>query len=281
MKQILFALLVVSLLFGCAKKDGALDSQVLAKVGNKVITLEDFNTKLASMPPMYQQTLEANKELLLDDIIIESMLHEEALKKNLDKNKEVAQLMEEAKKRIVVARLIKTEVDDKTNVSDSEVETYYNTNKDSFVAPETYRASHILVGTLDEAIRITDQLDAGANFEELATEHSLDITNTRGGDVGYFGLGQMVPEFEDACVKLKVGEVSSAPVKTQFGYHVIKLTDKKESRPLEFGEVKDRIATTLATNKKRGLFDDMVAKLKSRYKITKNAELLETPVSEE
>ena len=142
-----------------------------------------------------------------------------------------------------------------------------------------YRASHILVGTLEEAVKIIDRINTGGDFEELAREHSIDLTSKRGGDVGYFSLGQMIPDFEDACVKLNVGEVSNA-VKTQYGYHIIKLTDKKPPTPLEFSVIKPRIKTLLANQKKRQLFDKVVTGMKEKYSITKNLELLKEDSAE-
>lgn len=279
MKKIVYVLLAVLILFGCARKEEP-SSQVLAKVGNEVITMDDFNRRFTSMPPAYQESLRSNKGLLLEDLITEEILYKEALKRRLDADKEVTDLLLEAKKRIMVARLIQNEVEGKADVSDAEIQDFYNANKDSFLSPETFRASHILLGSLDEAVNVVDQLNNGASFEELAQEFSLDMTKSRGGDVGYFTYGQMVPEFEDACVKLNVGEIVSAPIKTQFGYHIIKLTDRKAPASLEFDQVKDRIEQSLANNKRRKVFDGLVSNLKTGYSIAKNLELLEVPGDE-
>ncbi|WP_459500720.1 peptidylprolyl isomerase PrsA [Bacillus sp. C1] len=105
------------------------------------------------------------------------------------------------------------------------------------------KASHILVNDEKTANDIKKKLDEGASFEELAKEHSEDPgSKENGGDLGYFGSGKMVPEFEDAAYKLNVGEISK-PVKSPHGYHIIKLTDKKELKP--YDEVKDSIRKTL------------------------------------
>ncbi len=89
------------------------------------------------------------------------------------------------------------------------------------------KASHLLVKTEDEAKKLKAEIDNGKNFAELAKQVSLCPSGRNGGDLGYFTKGQMVKEFEDACFSMKVGEVSN-PVKTQFGYHLIQLTDKKD-----------------------------------------------------
>lgn len=276
MRKIFYVALAMIFLFGCAK---AIDtsSGVIAKIGNKAITLDEFNLKFSSLPQAYQDSLKDNKEVLLDDMITEEILYKEALKKKIDKDKEIKVVLEEAKKRIVVARLIQNEIEEQVTVEDAALLEYYNANKDQFMSPEQYRASHILVATLEEAVKIKDQLKkGGSDFSELAEEYSLDVaTKKRGGDVNYFSVGQMVPEFEDACVTLNVGETSDV-VKTQFGYHIIKLTDKKTSGLLEFDSVKEQIRNQLSNNAKRKVFDKLIADLKAEYKITKNLELLKS-----
>jgi len=278
MKKIIYAILITGLLFGCAKDPG---SQVLAKVGNKIITLKEFDDRLAKIPPAYQETLKNRKEDLLDDLILEELLYREAKRRRLASKKEVKELLKEAERSIIVAQLIKDEIDDKVTMTDEEVKEHYDNNKDEFVSPEMFRASHILLASLEEARKITTQVNSGGNFAELAKKHSVDLTNTRGGDVGFFTYGQMVPEFEAACAKLKVGEVTSAPVKTQYGYHIIKLTDKKKPKSLSFEEVKNRIRVSLSNQKKRDIFDSMTENLKSKHKIVKNVELLKEPEIEE
>jgi len=276
MRKVFYVALAMIFLFGCAQvKDTS--SGVVAKVGNKVITLDEFNSKFSSLPQAYQDSLKDNKEVLLDDIITEEILYEEALKKKIDKDKEIKVVLEEAKKRIVVARLIQDEIEEKVAIEDAVLLEHYNANKDQFMSPEQYRASHILVATLEEAVKIKDQLEkGGSDFSELAEEYSLDVaTKKRGGDVNYFSVGQMVPEFEDACVTLNVGETSDV-VKTQFGYHIIKLTDKKPSGLLEFDSVKEQIRNQLSNSVKRKAFDKLISDLKAEYKITKNLELLKS-----
>ena len=278
MKKLVYVVLAILVLFGCARKEAS-ESVVLAKVGEEIITLEKFNEQLSNMPPAYQETLRDNKELLLDDMIIEEILYKEAVKRGLHAEEEVKSILEGARKRIMIARLIKNEVDDKVIIEDEDISDYYRDHKDEFMTPEMFRASHILVGTLEEAVGIVDQLNAGADFEELARKYSLDLTSKRGGDIGYFVLGQMVPEFEDVCVKLNVGEISNA-IKTQFGYHVIKLTDKKDPAPIDFSKAEERIRISLSNRRKRESFDRLVNNLKERSKITKNLELLEPPEEE-
>lgn len=265
---------------GCGKgsamteKPAAKDGTVLARIGDDVITLEEYNQRLSRLPDDIKAVAEKNKAVYLDNLVLETLLYKEALRRDLGKDKELKELFEEAKKRILIARLAKEEVEDKINISEKDLKGYYQEHKDNFVSPELVRASHILVKSLDEAADISDRLNAGAPFEELARQHSLDTTNKRGGDLGYFSAGQMVPEFEDACMRLKVGEISG-PVKTEFGYHVIKMTDRREAKQLEFEEVRNKIESMLVSEKRRLFFDKLVTELKSKSDITINSELIE------
>ncbi|MBO5945593.1 MAG: peptidylprolyl isomerase, partial [Clostridia bacterium] len=110
------------------------------------------------------------------------------------------------------------------NVSDKDLETYYEENKDKFMTEEGVNASHILVDTEEKALEILASIKAGeVTFEEAASQHSSCPSGKSGGNLGDFGRGQMVPEFDTAVFEMQVGEVTETPVKTQFGYHLIKL----------------------------------------------------------
>ena len=248
---------------GCAKRPSPED-KVLAKVSNKVITVKDFKSRIAKLPSYYQGIVDKNKKGYLDETIMEMLLYEDAIRKGLDKDKEVRDVVSEARKKILIAKLIKNEVEDKANVSEDEMKRFYELHKAEFKSPELWRASHILVATEKEAKDILDELSKGASFEELAKARSMDATASRGGDVGYFRAGQLVPDFEKACLKLDVGQLSDV-VHTQFGYHVIKLTDKKEPAIENYEKAKKAIEAELKKQKRRELFDKLVFNLKEKY----------------
>ncbi len=288
MKKVIYLIalcLVVVMAVSCGKqssddvntgqlKSAGTQSPALAAVDGEVITLADFNERVTNLNDEIRAVALENKAAYLDNLVLEILLYKEALKRNIDKDKEMLDIFEEAKKRIIIARLAKDEVEDKAKVNDRDIKVFYDDNKVKFMSPELYRASHILVDTLDEAVEISDKLNAGALFTELARKHSSDTTSARGGDIGYFSKGQMVPEFEDACLKLRTGDVSG-PVKTQFGYHVIKLTDKKPSEPMKFESVKDKIESDLLSKRRAELLDDLITRLKSKASIVINSDLLE------
>lgn len=274
---VLIALMIAGIIVGCGTKENGETGPkgaVLAKIGDDVITLEGFNKDIEALPDNVKMAVKGNKMAYLDNVILESMLHKEALRRGLHDDAEVNDLLVEAKKKIMAARLVQLEVEDKVAISEGEIKDYYKENKAEFMNPELCRASHILVKTMDEAVEISDRLNAGAIFEELAAKHSMDVSSKKGGDIGYFSEGQLIPEIEDACIKLDVNGVSG-PVKSRFGYHIVKLTDRRDAEAVELDGVKDKIKMILTQDKRRVILDELIAKLKSRYKLTINADLLE------
>ena len=279
MKKLIIPVLFVSVILalsGCGNRG----QKVLAKIGDRVITLEEFDKKIERLPKQYQEILKVQKKKFLDEIIREELLHKEALKSKIDKDPETQEVIAEAKKRILVARLIKNRVQDKAFISEEEIKRYYDEHSEEFMLPERWRASHVLVDTPKEAEEIREKLKQGASFEELAEKRSKDAASKKGGDVGYFSKGQLIPEFEKACFELELGELSDV-VKTQFGYHVIKLTDRKSPEVQEFSSVENIIKKDLERKRKTQLLEELIADLQNNTKIAINEELLGGVTAEE
>lgn len=260
---IFFAIAAMVIVPGCGKRRSG-DDRILAKVGNKTITLTDFNERISKLPPSYQGIVEKNRKRYLDEMILETLLYEDAIRNGLEWDDEVRVVLKEARKKILIAKLIKNEIEDNIRVPDSEARQYYEDHKGDFMSQPMWRASHILVSNEKEAQDILSELSRAANFEELARSRSIDGTASRGGDVGYFRTGQVVPEFEKACLELKAGQASGV-IHTQFGYHIIKLTDKKESALESYEKVKPAIENELKKMKRSELFDELVLRLKEKY----------------
>ncbi|MEA3514730.1 MAG: peptidylprolyl isomerase [Nanoarchaeota archaeon] len=178
--------------------------------------------------------------------------------------------------QLYIQRLLEKSVWSGIEVSDKEVQDYYDNNINQFKEGEQVRASHILVETESEAENILSQIRSGSDFEELAQEHSTCPSSEEGGDLGYFAHGSMVPEFEEVAFALKVGEISDV-VETQFGYHIIKLTSKKEGGTSGFDEVKDELTQQLMIGKQRAAEEVYINQLKDMAEIEI---LLEEPVEE-
>jgi peptidyl-prolyl cis-trans isomerase C len=160
----------------------------------------------------------------------------------------------------------------KAAVTEDALQQTYNDAVRSVGGQEEVRARHILVETEDEAKTILDQLKGGADFAALAKEKSKDPGAADGGDLGYFGKEQMVPEFAEVAFKMYPGQLSN-PVKTQFGWHIIKLEDKRTKQPPEFAKVRDQIENFLA----RKAQTDFITKLRQTAKIERLDKPAEAP----
>jgi peptidyl-prolyl cis-trans isomerase C len=280
MKKLTVFVLLIMALFACQKKEAGQTAQsgpFLAKVGNVAITQADYDREFAALPDYAQQMFKGDegKKNFLDEIVKKEILYQEALKKGLDKTPAFTQKVEDFKKLTLISELIGQEVMSKSKVSDQEVKDFYDKHKEDFTTTSQIRASHILVKTEEEANKVLDRLKKGEKFETLARELSLDKESAKhGGDLGFFGRGQMVPEFERAAAGLKVGQVSG-PVKTQFGYHIIKVTAKKTGPVVEFDRVKEVIAQKLAGEQQKEAFDKYIEQIRKNYNVTINKDALQ------
>ncbi|MBQ8321173.1 MAG: peptidylprolyl isomerase [Clostridia bacterium] len=154
------------------------------------------------------------------------------------------------------------------SVSDADAKKYYDENSDKFTAEESVNASHILVDSEEKASELLAKIKAGeVSFEDAAAEHSTCPSGKSGGNLGDFGRGQMVPEFDTAVFAMEVGEISPAPVKTQFGYHLIKLNSKKAAEPMEYEAIKDEIKDALLNEKRRAAYTSKINQLKILYPV--------------
>ncbi|MBE6623570.1 MAG: hypothetical protein E7621_05235 [Ruminococcaceae bacterium] len=152
-------------------------------------------------------------------------------------------------------------------VTDEEAKAFFEENKSELMSGETVNASHILVATEEEANEILAKINAGEiSFEDAARAHSSCPSSEQGGNLGEFGRGQMVPEFDSACFEMAVGEIRG-PVKTQFGFHLIKLNAKNEAKPIEFSEIADQIKQKLMSDKQQAAYRSKINQLKILFPV--------------
>jgi peptidyl-prolyl cis-trans isomerase C len=188
------------------------------------------------------------------------------------------QLRELAQKNIVIDSLLQKEVFSKITVTEADAKKFYDENPDKFKMPERTRASHILVSAdqkatpeekkkaKEKAAAARKRVAAGEDFATVAKTESNCPSASKGGDLGYFGKGQMVPEFEKAAAALKLGELSDV-VETPFGYHVIKVTERKPSETVPFADAKNRIEDYLKSQKAQKPLSDYMAGLRKEAKV--------------
>lgn len=256
-------------------KDQPKGGQTLAEVNGGVITTADFKKEVENLPPYLRpmaETPEGKKELL-DTMIIREIIMQQAKKDGLDKSPEVTEKLDELKKQIIIQTFLKKKVEAQTAISDADLQKFYDQNKDKLKTGEQVRASHILVKSEAEAQDILAQIKKGGNFEQLASKYSIDAAKAKGGDLGWFGKGSMIPEFEKVAFGMKEGEVSGI-VKTQFGYHIIKLTGKRPAGIPPFADVKEQIKAKLLPEKQKEVIEKLKDDLKKSAKYSIKEDVL-------
>jgi peptidyl-prolyl cis-trans isomerase C len=260
---------------GGAVSEGKKEGKVLAEVNSGSITTGDFDRELKNLPEYLKamaDTPQGRKEML-DTMVIRELILQQAAKDGLDKGPEIEEKLQDLRKRLIVESFLKKKVEVESKVSDEELKKFYEQNKDKFKSGEQIRASHILVKTEKEAMDILAQLKAGGKFEELAKKSSVDSSAAKGGDLGWFGKGSMVPAFEKAALALKEGQTSDV-VKSDFGFHIIKLTGKRAAGIRPFEEVKEQIKGAIMPTKQQEIFQKIKEELKKTAKITIKEDVL-------
>jgi len=243
-------------------------NKVLATVGGMPITEEDVNELLMSLGQRGQmyQSPEGRKEILKQLIANKLMLLD--AKRNLfeaeaEFKAQMAKVKDELLSSYAASKVLKS-----VTVSDADARKFYDENPDRFMGEESVNASHVLVKTEQEALELLSKIKSGElSFEDAARNSSTCPSGSNGGNLGDFGRGQMVAEFDSAVFAMEVGEISDAPVKTQFGYHLIKLNSKKDAEIMPYEEISSEIKRILLTEKQRAAFDSKVNQLKILYPV--------------
>ena len=243
-------------------------SKVLANVGGYPITEDDVNEFLLRLGQRGQgYNNPEGRKVILDQLVGNKLLLLDAKRNLLEA--EPAFKAELAKlKDNLLTNYAGEKVISGVAVTDAEAKKYYDENKDKFVSEESVSASHILVDTEEKALELLVKIKAGdISFEDAAKENSSCPSGQNGGSLGEFGRGQMVPEFDKAVFEMEVGTVSEAPVKTQFGYHLIRLDAKKAAEPMAYEQIAEEIKNGLLGEKRQKAYESKINQLKILYPV--------------
>jgi peptidyl-prolyl cis-trans isomerase C len=257
----ILTLMLAAAAYGAPTGPAAAEEKVIATIDGKAITEGDLavaeseiGSDMGTMPP-------AQKRMSLLEFLIDNQLFAEAaeaqkLNEGADFETRLNYLKRRALRELYFEKVIKA------SVSDADARKVYDDQVKLLKPEEEVSARHILVETEDQAKALKAKLDAGADFAQLAKENSKDPgSKDDGGNLGYFGHGQMVPQFEDVVFKLQKGQVSD-PVKTQFGWHLVKVEDRRTKQPPAFEIVKDRIVQSMLLQKAQQTATQLRAKAK-------------------
>jgi peptidyl-prolyl cis-trans isomerase C len=221
---------------------------VIAKIDGVEITQSDLNLAIENLDPQLAQLPDDKKKLAaLSTVIDAKVIAEKARAEKIEDTQDFKNRLEFIVDRELHNAYFKKHVVDA--ITDADVKARYDAEIAKLPPVEEVRARHILVKTEDEAKTVIKELGEGKDFAELAKAKSTDPNKSDGGDLGYFKKGMMVPEFETAAFAMNKGDVSKVPVKTQFGFHVIKMEDKRLAPPPPFEQVKDQVKQIVLRDK--------------------------------
>lgn len=242
------AVVAASLLAGTSVLAFAQDDAVVATVNGQQITASQLTLAESDLDPQFAQLPPEQKRAAALSALIEiRLLSAKAESDGLADKPEFKQRMDFLRQRALHSAVVEQEV--ATGVTEEAVRARYDQEVKAQPPVNEVHARHILVKTKEEADAVVKQLDEGGNFEEIAKEKSTDGAAAQGGDLGYFGPNQMVPEFEKAAFALETGQYTKEPVQTQFGFHVIKVEDKRDQQPPAFDQVKEQVRSLLLRDK--------------------------------
>jgi peptidyl-prolyl cis-trans isomerase C len=280
MKKLVVCLFLALLVISCAKKD---DGKVLATIDGEKITLQEFTKELDKIPMNMKMLVasESGKKNYLDRLVVKKLLLKEASKAKIESDKEFQDRVNDIKEQLLIEALLKKKITADTQMSEDDLKKYYEEHKEEFKKDREINTRHILLKTEEEAKQVQAKVQKGEDFTELAKKYSIDPNvKTTGGEIGFQPKGSLIPEYETAAFKLnKVGQVTGI-VKTQFGFHIIRLEGVKPPSYVPFEEVKDFIKQKNAQEKQKEVLEKYIEELKKNAKITIDEALLKEDKAE-
>lgn len=242
------------------------ENKLIAEVNGVKIYQEDLFNLLAAMEDKARFNSKEGLNVLANELVNQELLLQDAKENKLDNEEEFVKELEIVKNNML-KNYAMHKIFEKVSVSEDEIEDYYEENKDTLFSPVTYTASHILLESEEMADKVLDQINEGLDFKEAAKKYSLDPTKDNGGSLGSFPKGVMVKEFQQGLDKLKIGEISK-PIKTQFGYHIIKLDNKMDSSNT-YDDIKDKVKSTYEMVKRQEKYIEKIKDLTKKAEINK------------
>ncbi len=243
-----------------------MEQNVIAVVGGHEITEQELELFIQGLP-QEQKMYASNpqfREQCKDQLITLHAFAKLGEEEKIDETDEFKSILESAKKDIL-AQLAMRQLLNSVTVSEEEIKEYYEAHKAQYAKGATVRAKHILTDSEEKCQQILTSITSGEKaFEDAAKESSSCPSGARGGDLGEFGKGQMVKEFEEAAFAAEVGHVVG-PVQTQFGFHLIKVEEKNEAKEASFDEVKARVENEVLQQKQGKVYEEKVAELKAKF----------------
>ncbi len=249
---------VLVLLTGCDQPPPetdrtTVDAEILALVNEVPITRSD----VFGYAGLDGRAGLGSTENILEELVNLELLRQEAVARGIDQEEETRSILRSIETNLLASQVIERKTEG-MRFSEDQIRAEYEAQIGDY-GPTEYRARHILVSGEEEAAQLITALNEGADFAELAAEHSIDTSGPDGGDLGWFAPGQMIPAFTEAVQALVPGEYTASPVATQFGWHVIQLEDTRDITPPPLDDVRPQILEILQTRELRAYMDELRA----------------------
>jgi len=241
-----------------------METKIVATVDGKPIFLSEIIGMAQRLPEQYRKmSLEAVYPSLLTRAIDSKLVTLEGRRAGFSKDPVVKKRLLDVEDQIISEIFLTKTIG--SQVTEEALQKIYSETKSEMASGDQIKARHILLDSEEKAMEIIKKLQAGGEFAKLASEYSTGPSAASGGDLGWFGEGQMVPEFSKAAFALNPGDIVTKPVKTQFGWHIILVEDRKVSAPPSFDEAKEQLASTMSQK----LLKELIETLRSKAKIVR------------
>ena len=241
-----------------------METKIVATVDGKPIFLSEIIGMAQRLPEQYRKmSLEAVYPSLLTRAIDSKLVTLEGRRAGFSKDPDVKKRLLDVEDQIISEIFLTKTIG--SQVTEEALQKIYSETKSEMASGDQIKARHILLDSEEKAMEIIKKLQAGGEFAKLASEYSTGPSAASGGDLGWFGEGQMVPEFSKAAFALNPGDIVTKPVKTQFGWHIILVEDRKVSAPPSFDEAKEQLASTMSQK----LLKELIETLRTKAKIVR------------
>lgn len=248
-----------------------MENKIIAKVNDIEISQEDIQSFLHSLgqqTAMQIQSQPDGMERVVYELVNQNLMYLDAVDQKLEEDEDFKNDLERAKKNLLIQYSVNKFLK-QIEVTDQEAKEYFESNSEEFKKAESMLASHILVKEEKQADEILEKINNGLSFEEAASEYSECPSKDRGGELGEFTRGSMVPEFEEVAFASEVGLVGK-PVKTEFGYHIIKVLEKSQAQAPKLEEIEEQVKQRVLQTKQQEAYMNKTNDLKEKYTVEVN-----------
>lgn len=241
--------------------------KVLAVVNGYRITVNDLMVEVEVSPTFYRESLKTDPQAVLDDYINQVLLFREAKKYERELKRGVEDRMKNYYMKLLTQEYVEKKLVKKVEITDEEIAEYYNTHLEDFVIPERVRLFEIVLPNQQAAEAVRRRLSFGESFEELARRESITLSRERNGDLGWIDVRKLEPEISALVTRINPGDILANIIKTEVGYHIIKLASKTERRMLTMQEASAEIRSMMMSQGKKRAVDALIAEMKEKGNI--------------